>query len=241
MFPEICSIGPLTIYTYGLMLVIAFSVSSFLACRQAKKEMMNPDVIFNLMFFVFLSGVLGARIFYVVTNLNYYLKNPLEIIMLQRGGLAWFGGLISGTLFGVVYIKFKKLSVYKTLDLLVPFVALAQSIGRIGCFFNGCCYGKLTQFGIYFPVHDAVLIPTQLISSLALILIYIILRLLQDRPHKAGLIFYAYLFLYTIKRFSVEFLRADSPVILFSFTLFQLLCVVIFFISVFNLIRISKK
>jgi phosphatidylglycerol:prolipoprotein diacylglycerol transferase len=241
MYPEICSIGPFTIYSYGLMLVMGFVVSSFLAAQQAKRQGMSPDVIFNLAFLAFICGVIGARIFYVINNFSYYLNKPAEIVMLQRGGLAWFGGLIFGTLAAVVYIKRKKLSVYKILDLIVPFVALAQSIGRVGCLLNGCCYGRHAEFGIYFPVHDAILIPTQVYSSLLLIFIYIILRIFQDRPHKDGQIFYAYLFLYAIKRFFIEFFRADSPVFFFGKTLFQVICVVFFIISVFSLIRISKE
>jgi phosphatidylglycerol:prolipoprotein diacylglycerol transferase len=161
--------------------------------------------------------------------------------MLQKGGLAWFGGLIFGVLFAVIYMRSKRLPVYKTLDLLVPFVALAQAIGRIGCLFNGCCYGKYSQFGIYFPAHDVTLIPTQLYSSFLLVAIYIVLRVFQALPHKSGQIFYAYLLLYTAKRFLIEFLRGDSPVLPVGLTLFQLICIAIFIISIFGLIRVSRK
>jgi phosphatidylglycerol:prolipoprotein diacylglycerol transferase len=241
MHPEICKIGPFTIYSYGLMLVIGFAVASILSCRQAVKEGLDPDAVFNLAFFSFLSGVAGARVFYVATNLGNYLRNPIEIIMLQKGGLAWFGGLIFGVLFAVIYMRSKRLPVYKTLDLLVPFVALAQAIGRIGCLFNGCCYGKYSQFGIYFPAHDVTLIPTQLYSSFLLVAIYIVLRVFQALPHKSGQIFYAYLLLYTAKRFLIEFLRGDSPVLPVGLTLFQLICIAIFIISIFGLIRVSRK
>ena len=231
MHPEICRLGPFTIYSYGLMLVIAFIVATFLASAQAKREGVDPDAIFSLCFVVFISGIIGARIFFVLSSLSYYLAHPLEIIMLQKGGLAWFGGLVLGIFSGIFYLKIKKLNVYKITDLLVPFVALAQAIGRIGCFLNGCCFGKEDAFGIYFPVHGAVLIPTQLYSSLLLIGIFIILRFLQERPHKAGEIFFTYLLLYCAKRFLIEFWRADSPSILFGLTLFQLISIAIFFIA----------
>jgi phosphatidylglycerol---prolipoprotein diacylglyceryl transferase len=241
MHPVICKFGPLTIFSYGLMLALAFFMSSILACRQAKKEKYDPDVIFNLLFTAFISGIIGARIFYVIDNLSYYLKNPLEIIMLQNGGLAWFGGLILGVVSVIIYLKINKLPVYKTFDLIAPFAALAQAIGRIGCLLNGCCYGKESEFGIYFPVHNDILIPTQAYSSILLILIFIILRFLQDRPHKAGQVLYAYLLLYSIKRFSIEFFRADSPAIFAGLTLFQILSVIVFFIAVINLALIRKS
>lgn len=240
MFPEICTIGPFTVYSYGLMLVIGFVLASWLACQQAKKLGLNPDTIFNMAFIAFVSGVAGARIFYVLDNLGYYLACPIEIIMLQRGGLAWFGGLMLGTLSAIIYIKVKKLSVYRALDLIVPFVALAQAVGRIGCLLNGCCFGRHADFGLYFPVHQAILIPTQLYSTLLLLVIYIVLRLLQDRPHRDGQVFYAYLLLYALKRFFIEFLRADSSAVLLGLTVFQLLSIAVFFVSVVSLIIINK-
>ena len=132
MHPQICKIGPFTVYSYGFMLAVAFVVSSGLARMQAKRQQINPDTIFNFLFLAFISGVIGARIFYIIENLGYYIKNPLEIIMLQQGGLSWFGGLIAGVFLGVTYLRNKKLSVYRVLDLVSPYLALGQAIGRVG-------------------------------------------------------------------------------------------------------------
>jgi len=241
MHPEICTIGPLTIYSYGLLLALAFIVGSTLASLEARQQEINPEVIFNLSFLILVSGIFGARIFYITQNISYYLKNPLEIVMLQRGGLSWFGGLILGTTAAITYLKNKQLPIYKTLDLLVPFLALAQAIGRIGCLLNGCCFGRPSSFGLYFAVHGAVLIPTQVYSSLILICIFSILRFLQDRPHRAGEIFYAYLLLYSLKRFLIEFWRADNPVIIFGFTLFQIFSIAIFSIALIKLFLIKRS
>jgi len=223
------------------MLVTAFMVGSFLAARLARKNRVDSDIIFNLCFVVFISGIIGARIFYVASNFSYYLNNALEIIMLQKGGLAWFGGLLAGVTCGMIYLKIKKLPVFKIADLLMPFVALAQAIGRLGCFLNGCCYGKEGAFGIYSPQQEAVLIPTQLYSSLLLVFIFIILRVLQERPHREGQIFFAYLLLYCAKRFFMEFLRGDSPAFLFQLTLFQLLSIAIFLTAIAGLFIIKKR
>jgi phosphatidylglycerol:prolipoprotein diacylglycerol transferase len=241
MYPKICSIGPFTVYSYGLMLVLAFLVSSRLACMQAKRQNINPETIFNLSFIIFISGVIGARLFYIIENIDYYIKNPFEIIMLQYGGLSWFGGLLLGAFVGILYLKRKKIPVYKILDLVIPFVALGQAIGRIGCLLNGCCFGKESNFGIYFASHQKILIPTQAHSSLILIFIFVFLRFLQDKPHKDGEIFFAYLILYSIKRFFIEFWRADNPVIFSGLTLFQILSIVIFFLALIKLIVIEKS
>ena len=105
--------------------------------------------------------------------------------MLSHGGLSWFGGLIAGGLCAMIYIKRKNLPVLLFLDMIAPFVALGQAIGRIGCFLNGCCQGIEASFGVYFPEYHAVLVPTQIYSSLLLLGIFVALRLMQDRPRQA--------------------------------------------------------
>jgi len=240
MYPVICKIGPFTIYSYGLMLAIAFFVAATLARAQAKRQNINPDTIFNFTFTLFISGIIGARLFFVIENLDYYIKEPLEIIMLQHGGLSWFGGLICAIFVGAIILKKQKLGVYKILDLIVPFVALGQSIGRIGCLLNGCCFGRVSENGLYFPAHGEVLIPTQIYSSLVLIFIFIFLRFLQNRPHRSGQIFFSYLFLYSLKRFFIEFWRADNDVILFGLTLFQFISIAIFCISFYKIVKPQK-
>ena len=244
MFPEICHLGSFTIYSYGLMLVLAFFACSYLSSLQARKEQMDGEQIFNLFFFIFISGVIGSRVFYVLMNISFYLHNPLEIIMLQHGGMAWFGGLIFGSAAAVLFIKRHKMNLLKTLDLVVPFIALGQAIGRIGCLLNGCCYGRESAFGLYFKVFDKTLIPTQLYSSLLLLLIFIILRFKQDRKHLPGEILCSYLFLYSLKRFFIEFLRNDSPRMFYGLTIFQVLSLIVFIVSLGIFIRlfvIKKK
>jgi len=241
MHPTICTIGPFTIYSYGLLLAIAFLVSSSLAAKEAGRQGIAKDLIINLSFLVLICGIAGARVFYVIENLSYYLKNPIEVIMLSRGGLSVFGGLISGVIIAVIYLKRKKQSVYKVLDIIVPFVALAQSIGRIGCLLNGCCYGRVSEFGIYFKTHDEFLIPTQLYSSLMLIIMFVALRFLQERKHKEGQVLFSYLLFYSFGRFFIEFWRADNARVFMNLTLFQLLSIVIFFISSLKLGIIYKN
>jgi phosphatidylglycerol---prolipoprotein diacylglyceryl transferase len=240
MHPEICNIGHFTIYSYGLLLAIAFLISSSLIVVAAKKSNIDGDTIFNLCFLVFIFGIIGARILFVSENAVYYLKNPAEIIMLQHGGLSWFGGLLSSVICGIIYLKRKGLPIFRVLDLMSPFVALGQAVGRIGCLLNGCCYGKMSSFGLYFKTQEATLIPTQLYSSLILIFIFIVLRVLQDRPHKAGEIFFTYLLLYSLKRFLIEFWRADNQIILSGLTLFQIISIAIFSLAVYKLISLKK-
>lgn len=243
MHPIICQIGPFAVYSYGLMLALAFIIASRLAMAQAKRKgIRHVEVISGLCLVAVISGIIGARIFYVLENLEFYLEHPLESIMLQHGGLSWFGGFILGTFCAVFYLKIKKFSVLRALDLLAPFIALAQAIGRIGCLLNGCCYGRPSAFGIYFPVHDAALIPTQIYSSLIALSIFVYLRICQDSPGiKEGEVFFTYLLLYPAGRFFIEFWRADNPVILWGLSLFQLISIALFAIALAALAAIKKN
>lgn len=241
MHPTICTIGPLTIYSYGLMLVLAFVASTWLMLRQAKREGIDEGTVFNFAYLVFIAGIIGSRIFFVLLNFSYYRENPLEMIMLHHGGMAWFGGLLLGSVSGVLYLKFKKLSLLKTLDLVVPFVALAQAIGRIGCLLNGCCYGKEAGFGIYSSKLNAHLIPAQLYSSLLMLGVFVVLFRLQKRRHRVGVVFFTYLLLYSLKRFGIEFLRGDSAPFLWGLTLFQVISAAVFVFALAGLIILKKK
>lgn len=237
MHPVICTIGPLTVYSYGLMLVAAFMVATVLARQEARRRGIDPELIFNFSFTALLSGIIGARIFYIAEHIRYYLEYPREIFMLQQGGLSWFGGFTLAVICSSVYLKRKKQPIFKIIDLIVPFLALAQAIGRVGCLLNGCCYGKVSAGGIYFAVHGERLIPTQIYSSLLLLAIFIILRFLQDRPHRQGQVFLAYLLLYSVKRFFIEFWRADNPAVIAGLSLFQMISLAIF---IFALAMIKK-
>ena len=240
MHPIICKIGPFTVFSYGLMLAAAFLVSASLASHYARKVSIDPAIVYNFSFTAFIAGIIGARLFYVTENLHYYFRYPLEIIMLPNGGLSWFGGLIFGVIFGIGFLRRKKLRIYPFLDLIVPFAALGQAIGRLGCLLNGCCYGLASPYGLYFPVHKSRLIPTQIYSSLSLLLIFIILRLLQGKHRDEGVIFSYYLILYSFQRFIIEFWRADNPVVFMGLSLFQLLSIIAFFAGVTQLIIIRK-
>lgn len=242
MYPIICKIGPLVIYSYGLMLALAFSLGTFLIVREGNNKGFNPEFMFNLCLIILISGLMGARILYIILNLDYYFKNPLQIVMLNRGGFAWFGGLLSAILSVLIYVRKKSQDPYRIADLVIPYIVLAHAIGRIGCLLHGCCYGRQTVWiGIYFAVHNEILIPTQLYSALTLIFIYIILRLRQLRVHRKSEIFYLYLFLYSSWRFFIEFFRADSKIFILGLSLFQIISVVLFIVSLIMLIRVNRQ
>ena len=250
MYPILLKFGFIQIYSYGLMVASAFLVSTFLLSRRVfpQGQGEGKDFFWNLSSWILFWGIIGGRMSYIILNLRFFLENPREIFAFWHGGLVWYGGLLGGILSGALYLKLHKKASLNFLDLLAPYVALGQSIGRIGCFLNGCCYGR--------PDY---LIPAQLFSSLDLLLIFIILRLLQDKPHRPGFIprgqetapfrermdfgrsgipplthrvkgsiFVIYLLLSSGERFLMEYLRNDSPRGPSGLTVFQVISLGVF-------------
>ena len=204
----------------------------------------RPGFLLEFIFWALSGGILGGRLMYILLNLDFFLKDPLEIFKLWHGGLVWYGGFIAGLLSAVLYLKRNNAPILKTLDLAAPFIALAHAIGRIGCFLNGCCYGRPVSWGIYFPEHNDRLIPVQLISSLDLLAIFIILRLLEERPRRPGSVVVYYLLFSSLERFLVEFSRDDSARSFCGLTIFQLISIVIFISALilwFIILRFPRK
>ena len=198
------------------------------------------DIIYDLVFWTMLGGIIGARIFYIVISWDYFTNNVLEMVMVNRGGLAWQGGLLGGAISGIWFVKLKKMSLRQTLDLSAPYIALGQSIGRIGCFLNGCCFGKAWDLGIYCPLHQEKLHPTQLYETFGLFLIFVILKLIGRKPHQAGMVFAFYLWFAAIERFIVEFFRADHVELWLGLSLSQYISMAIFAAGIFVYLRFRK-
>jgi len=218
------------------MVALAFIVCLFLLKDESRRSGVSYQAIVDLCFWVLMFGVIGARLLYVILNWGYFKGYPLEIFKLYHGGLVIYGGLIAGTIAGLIYLKKKKLDIGLTLDLIAPYIALAQAIGRIGCLLNGCCYGHISVCGLYFPVHNEILIPSQAYSSLANLSIFILLRLIRSKVTTKGNIFVLYLLLYSTKRFVIEFFRADTPKDIWGFSIFQVMSIAIFIIAIAVLI-----
>ena len=252
MHPILFSIGPITIYSYGVMLATAVLVCTYLLSLDAKRYSISRENAYDLVFWCMLWGIIGARIFYVIIEWPYFSSNLLEIPMLQKGGLAWQGGFLGGALAGVWFARRKKLALRPLLDLAAPYIALGKSIGRIGCFLNGCCFGKPVAWGIYYPVHNARLYPTQLFEVLGLFIIFLILKYVQKSKSKgpgplssrdqvpSGFIFILYLWLAAIERFIVEFYRADHVTYWLDLSLAQYVALGVF-ITGLILMRVFKK
>lgn len=214
MFNEI-SIGPLTIYMYGLMMALGFLAALWLCLRRGKKQGLNEDIIWGIFFCAIIGGLVGSRLLYYIVELPQIIKDP-SILWNFRNGFVVYGGIIGGVLTSYIYCRRKKADFLTHFDLVMPAVALAQGFGRIGCFCAGCCYGRETDSWCSITFHDSKfapngvkLIPTQLISSAGDFLICGVLLLYAGKKPKRGRVAAMYMVLYGVGRFAIEFLRND--------------------------------
>lgn len=215
MYNELFSIGPLTFYGYGLMIAIGI-ISAYLSAEyRAKKMGLKHELIFSLTIAAGVSGILGAKLMYIIVELPNIIKDPSILLDVTKGFVV-YGGIILGVLGGYIFCRVKKLVFLDYFDLAMPSIALAQGFGRIGCFLAGCCYGKETTcaIGITFTNSDFApnnikLIPTQLLSSGLDFLHFFILLFFAKRKKVSGRVAALYLIFYSVGRFAIEFLRGD--------------------------------
>jgi phosphatidylglycerol:prolipoprotein diacylglycerol transferase len=223
------------------MLAVAALVCAFLLQKEFARNQLPGELVFDFVFWVVMSGIIGCRIFYVLLNLSFFVEYPVEIVMIHHGGLAWQGGVVTGIAAALIFIRVKKLPVLKTLDLVAPYIALGQSIGRAGCFLNGCCYGKSLSWGIYFPVHQAHLHPTQLYDSLGLLILFFVLKGFGPRKKFDGEVFILYLIAASFLRFMVEFFRADHTLIWGSLSVFQIMTLCFMSIALYAYLHFKSR
>jgi phosphatidylglycerol:prolipoprotein diacylglycerol transferase len=264
MHPEIFKLGPLAIRAYGLMLFISFLVGLFYVRSRARFKGVDPDFTVNLAFLVIVAGVLGARLFYVLYHWSEFAGSPLDIInpfgkeTIGIVGLNLYGGLVCAVAVGLFYIHKKKQPLWETTDLFAPAIALGTFLTRIGCFLNGCCFGKACDlpWAIHFPpgsIPDSVLPgqaihPTQLYMSLAGLIMFFILYMLDRRKHFAGMTFSVFLMAEALSRFVIEFVRYYEDAMLvrilgLELTYNHLLAVPLFMLGLilFMILRARKR
>ncbi|MGA3163675.1 MAG: prolipoprotein diacylglyceryl transferase [Verrucomicrobiota bacterium] len=219
MHPIAFQLGPLTVHWYGVMIALAFLAGLWTATRRARRENISSERIADIVIWLMVGGILGARIVYVATYWkDEFAGQPFsEIFMIQHGGLVYYGGLIGATIAGIICNHWKKLPFWKTADVLAPSIALGNIFGRIGCLLNGCCYGRACNlpWAIRFPsghptgglpVH-----PTEIYDALNNFILYLLLAWLFRRKKFDGEVFATYLIGYAITRTIMEYFRGDYP------------------------------
>ena len=252
--PAIFGIGPLTVYTYGVMLAAAYLLGLQLAIVRAKKAGLDSQKMLDLGVALVIAALVGAKLLLLLVNFNYFRSNPEEIFVLARSGGVFYGGLIGATLVAFWYITRHRLPLWTTCDMFAPGIALGHVIGRLGCLMAGCCYGLPTSvpWAVTFtdpfaaanvgtplnqPLH-----PTQLYEAGAELIILVFL-LATERKGRTfpGRTFWSYMFLYAVSRFIIEFYRGDERGLVMGLSTSQFISLVLAPLSLIMLVVLRKR
>jgi phosphatidylglycerol---prolipoprotein diacylglyceryl transferase len=254
MHPILFDLGPATVYTYGVLLAAAYLLGLKLAMVRAKARGLDQARVLDLGIYIIISALVGAKLLLVLTDLRTFLNDPSELITLLRSGGVFYGGLILAVSVALWYIRKVGLPLWTTCDVFAPGIALGHVVGRFGCFFAGCCWGKPTDvpWAITFtnpyaaanvgtplnvPLH-----PTQLYEAgaEALILGVLLATERRGRPYP-GRTFWLYMLLYAISRFVIEFYRNDPRGAVLMFSTSQFISLVLAPLAVVMLVVLRRR
>jgi phosphatidylglycerol---prolipoprotein diacylglyceryl transferase len=252
MYPVIVDIGGFQITSFGLMMVLSFLSGAWLLSLQLKRRNLDPELAWDMLVWIGVGGVLGAKLYFVALHPDAFLADPLGEL-LNRGGLVWYGGFIGGVLAFYWQVTKRGLPRATLFDATAPALMFAYAVGRLGCFLVGDDYGKPTEswVGIAFPqgappstagylrsagaeiplaVPDSAVLavhPTQLYEVGLALVLFAVLWKLSERSLRPGRLFAAYLAFYGVERFLIEFVRLKTDHYLLGLTTSQLASLVL--------------
>jgi len=254
MHPRLLELGPVTVYTYGVLLAAAYLAGLQMATARARSRGLDASRVMDLGIIIIIAAIVGAKLLLVAVDFNYYRGHPAEIFSLARSGGVFYGGLIAAVLAAFWYLRRHKMPVWVTCDVFAPGIALGHAIGRVGCLFAGCCFGRPTTlpWGIVFSDPFAAsyvgtplgvhLHPTQLYEAGAELVILALLLAVERRGRPfAGRTFWFYTLLYGVSRFVIEYFRGDERGMLLGLSTSQFISVVLVPLSVYMLLRLARR
>jgi len=266
MYPTILRIGDFSISSFGLMIFLSFLVGAWVLAGQLRRRGLNPELAWDLLIWIAIGGIAGAKAYYIALHVEDLLADPLGSV-LSRGGFVWYGGLIGGVAAYYWQVHRRRLPLGTMFDATAPALALAYAIGRVGCFLVGDDYGLPTDswVGIAFPqgappstagylrsigadipasIPDSQVVavhPTQLYEVGAALVMFAILWKLAARKWQPGRLFGVYLALYGVERFLIEFVRAKSDRILLGLSTSQFVSLLLLVVAAVIWIRTADR
>src|SRR5436305_4187873 len=253
MYPRLFELGPITVYTYGVLLAAAYLLGLRLAMVRAKARGLDDARVLDLGIYIIISALIGAKLLLLITDFRTFSSDPRELLNLARSGGVFYGGLILAVSVALWYIRKIGLPLWTTTDVFAPGIALGHVVGRFGCFFAGCCWGKPTDvpWAITFtnpyaaanvgtplnvPLH-----PTQLYEAGAEFLILIFLLATEKSGRKfAGRTFWLYMLLYAISRYIIEYYRDDPRGSIGPFSTSQFISLILAPLAVVMLVYLRR-
>lgn len=248
------SIGPITIYWYSFLIMISVIVGYYFSLKEANKNGINKKFMSDLIFYLVIIAIIGARIYYVVFNFSIFRYNLLDVFKIWEGGIAIYGAIIASIIFIYFYSKKNNKETLLVIDTLTPYLILGQAIGRWGNFFNGEAHGPITTLGhlqrLYLPnfiirgmyINGNYYIPTFLYESIWCFIGFIILLFIRkkDKYKHSGILIFYYFIWYGIGRFLIEGLREDSLYFI-GLRVSQVVSVILIIIGIVGLIKKVKN
>jgi phosphatidylglycerol:prolipoprotein diacylglycerol transferase len=221
MYPEVFHWGVLHVRSYGLLLAVAFLVGTWLGLKEARRLGLDEDKLVTVILVTLIASVLGARALYVLEHVEEFQHQWRSALAIWEGGLTFYGGIVAGTAAGLIAARRMGLPIWTTADALAPSVALGTMFGRVGCFLNGCCYGRPTSlpWGVTYPPDsfaglefgDVPIHPSQLYFALAGLLMFTALWAMRKRVVIRGQLFWIFILMFTVVRIVLDFTRAYEP------------------------------
>lgn len=254
MHPILFDIAGWPVYSYGLLLALAYLLGLQLAVVRARRQGLDGTKIMDLGIYLIIAALVGAKLMLVVVDFEYFRSQPRELLSLVRAGGVFYGGLLAALGVAVVLVRRYKLELWTTADLIAPGIALGHVIGRFGCLLAGCCYGRPTDmpWGLVFTDPAAAanagtplgvaLHPTQVYDAGAelAIMLFLLATERRGRPFP-GRTFWLYMLLYAVSRFIIEFYRGDDRGMMAGFSTSQVVSVVVLPLSLLMLSRLRAR
>lgn len=254
MHPILFEIGTWPVYSYGVLLAVAYLAALQLAVVRARRIGIDGTKIMDLGIYLIIAALVGAKLMLIAVDVKYFIAQPREILSLVRAGGVFYGGLIAALLVAVWLVRRYNLALWTTADLFAPGIALGHVIGRFGCLMAGCCYGRPTTmpWAITFTNPEAAanvgtplgvpLHPTQLYDAGAELAILLILLFTERRGRTfSGRTFWLYVLLYGISRFVIEFFRGDDRGVILGVSTSQFVSLIAVPLSVIMLVRLRAR
>ena len=254
MHPILFQIGDWPVYSYGVLLAVAYLVALQLAVVRARRRGLDGTKVMDLGIYLIIAALVGAKLMLVVVDFDYFRSQPRELLSLVRAGGVFYGGLLAALGVAILLVRRYQLRIWATADLFAPGIALGHVVGRLGCLLAGCCYGTPTTmpWAITFtnplaasnvgtplgiPLH-----PTQLYDAGAELLILFVLLVTERRGKQfEGRTFWLYMLLYGISRFIVEFYRGDDRGMIMGVSTSQFVSLLVVPLALFMLARLRRR